>query len=1095
MGFIRSVLNKVRFARTKNKPRELHRGLKLESLEDRSLLSAVPSTWSLASVEGQFDQSANPTVILTLDANPDQEVLIGIDIAAENGSSLKPGKITICSYDAETGTETDITSEAVYIDYEGKFEQESLVYASLSGGEYHITISPEDETAGNFTASVFLGGDTDASGQVNDDSYEILAARISAIQIHNRGVYSQPTIKLYQTRYGIDITQSADKIYSVFYDFNLDGILDAEDLAIFDLNRGVTVAADLTIQSIPVPEITPVPYTISQGLDSDDLTPVELDIPSAITVNCEETTVESFTVTDQSSMSPGLLLTTEDGSVYTTKEALIEYWDITESDYETFLNGISDASSISGNVWTFQNEDGLFDYLDSGDVLSMTFTYKINSFVYEGISYKTSKSGTFVLNVNGTGGRHADPEGPSLHTASFDVATGELIFNGASPTLNVLDGVTDPLGYEMSACLISVSPSDASYTVSDGAIAISSDGLVKIVPEVLAEDFESLQHGSSTDVIVAYRITDTHSGTLDGTITLTVTGGNHVPTGNTSHTALFTVSTGSVLFDDTSVSLNLLDEVIDPDGEALTAEMTGIVQPTGYTVSSGAVSISEDGTVTFNSEILQSDFADLPTSETVSFTINFIISDINGASADGEIVVTVTEGSEGPQGVTDHIAVVDLQSQSILYDGAQDSLNLLDGVTDPQGLALSVMLTNIDAGDYTLPTGAITQTDGAVSISIDDFTAVFKDLAVDQTSEVLVTFAVTDSADNTVTGELAVTVVGCNDAPYETETLTGYFDVSTGIIAFSSGETNPDVLYKVVDPDGDAMTASMVSVTPPAGYTVSSNTIQLVETEEAVYRLIVDTELLAEDFDLLPKGNTADVEISLLITDAHGATLVRTVLLTVTGAYAPPAEGSVNVSLVAAVEPTSDGVTVLRTGAAKFGTFYYMPADSVPETDYQSIAAADEYYLEVWVNDTNYLTTAESKFISSIQIQLNYDYTDSAIVQSVEIDDIYAGKYALDEYLYYDGASENYLKALQVAWVFSDELDWDSIAPITNGENAYLLARFKVTLTEPFASGFNTSITGVTDSESPFVDGWYYVRTGESTPVDSSEFITVNVEF
>ena len=217
-------------------------------------------------------------------------------------------------------------------------------------------------------------------------------------------------------------------------------------------------------------------------------------------------------------------------------------------------------------------------------------------------------------------------------------------------------------------------------------------------------------------------------------------------------------------------------------------------------------------------------------------------------------------------------------------------------------------------------------------------------------------------------------------------------------------------------------------------------------------------------------------------------------MITVTGAYVPIPEGDVTISLVATVLPTTEGVTTLRTGTTNFGTFYYLPADNVPVTDYQSVALADEYYLEVWVNDANYFSTGEKKFISSIQLQIEYDLNSTSPVQSIEIEDIYAGKYAIDQYLYYDSA-ENYLKALQVAWVFSEDLDWNKIDPITNGENAYLLARFLVTLDRPYTSGFNTSITGVTDSESPFVDGWYYVRTGENYPIDSSEIITVNVEF
>ncbi|MGI5831169.1 MAG: hypothetical protein ACOX6D_01340 [Thermoguttaceae bacterium] len=1091
MGLIHSFFRTIRRSGNKKSGLPLHRGLKIESLEDRSLLSAVPAAWSLASVDGLIDETTSPTVILNLTTTPDREVVIGIDVTAKNGSPLHPGKLTI--YDAQT--ETDVTDDVLYLNMEGKFEQESLIYAKLTGGEYHITITPEDGTTGEFTVSVFFAGDTDGSGKVDDTDSTMLAARLSAIQVHNRGIYSQATIKFYQARYGIDITQPVDKIYDVLHDINLDGKIDSGDVDLQNLNRGITVTADLSIQDVPTPEIFPVPYTIADTLDSDDLTAVNLDIPANITVNCEDSTVDSFTVKDETSMTPSLSLKTDDGTVYSTAEEQIVYWGITGAEYTAFLTELTDATNITEGVWTFQNKTNLFDHLKQGDLLSTTFTFTVKSFVYNGTSYRTNKAGTVTLNVFGTGNEHVNPVGPSSHTASFNVGTGEIVFNGSSPTLNLLDGVTHPLGYDMTVGLVSVTPADPTYTVSNDAVQTSSDGFVEIVPEILAEDFAELKFGSTTLVNANYRIIDTHSGVLDGVIALTITGGNHAPTGVTSHTALFTVSTGTVLFDDAYASLNVLDQATDPDGHDLTAEKTGMVQPSGYTVSPQAVTIGENGAVTIDTELLQSDFANLPTTDTAVFTVNFMVTDSLGASVDGEITITVIEGSKGPQGVTDHTATVDLRNNTVTYDDGQSSLNLLDGVTDAQGLSLTVAITDIDAGEYILPTGAITQTNGVIGIDIEDFQETFEELALGETSEVLVTFMVTNSVEDTVIAELSITVIGRNNrSPYEEKTLTGTFDINTGVLNFSSGETSPDILYGVIDPEGEEMTGHLLEIKSPDGYSVSSDAITLVKSDDGTQRLVINVELLAEDFDLLPLNETATIEIEILITDANGATLARTVPLTVTGAYQPTAEDKVNLSLIATVEPTSSGVTTLKTGTTNFGTFSYLPADNLPATDYESVSLADKYYLEVWVNDTNFLATGERKFISSIQVQLNYDRDNESVIESVEIEDIYAGKYALDQYLYYDHG-ESYLKALQVAWVFTDDMNWNLLEPITNGENAYLLARFKVMLSQPFNAGINTTVTGVSDADSPFVDGWYYVRTGDSAPVDDSKFITVNVEY
>ena len=1093
MGLFRNFFNRVQRSQIRKNLRFLRRGLQFESLEDRSLLSAVPTAWSLDSIDGVIDISTSPSIILSLDAQPNEEIILGIDIAAQESSSLKPGNITVYIFDPETGIETDVTAEVTYLNFGDRFVQESLIYVKLRSGEYHLTITPEDETEGAFTASVFLVGDGNGSGRVDQSDYELLAARISAIQIHNRGVYSQPTIKLYQSRYGIDITCPLDQIYNRVYDFNLDGVLNSEDVGLVNNNLGVSVTVDLEIRTTPTPEITPLPYDIPDILDSDDFTPVQLDIPLAVTVLCEGSAVDSFTVADQESMIPSLSLVTADGQVYSTKEELISYWGITENDYDVFLSALAAQATLADNVWTFQNVEGLFEFLNEEDRLSTSYSYTINSFVYEGVSYITSKKGTLTLDILGTE-EHSDPVGPSHHTASFDVGTGQLVFDLTAPALNVLDGVVDPLGYEMFATLISVTPVDPEHQVSSDAISISSNGTVEIIPEILAEDFEDLKRGETTTLIIAYRITDTHSGRLDGTIDLTVTGGNHAPTGETSHTANFSVSTGTVIFDDLYVSLNLLDGVTDPDGDTLNAEMTGIVQPVGYTVSPGAISIDQNGTVHFNTSQLQSDFAGLPVGETALFTVDFTIDDSYGGVLGGSIIVTVVEGSKGPQGVSDHAAIVNLKNSTVTYDGGKASLNLLDGVADAQGLPLSAVITDIDAGVYTLPIGAITQTNGVISVNIADFQETFKSLALDETSEVLVTFAVSNIEGDTVFGELVITVVGKYAAPYEEELLYGDFNIGTGILEFSSGEATPDILYGIVNPSGSEISGQLTSIQPPDGYSVSEGAILLVDAEDGTQRLVLNTELLADDFDLLPLGESVNVGISLLLVDSCGSTLSRTVTLTVTGAYDPILEGDVTISLIATVDPTTEGVTVLKTGTTNFGTFSYLPAENVPSTDYQSVVAADEYYLEVWVNDSSYSRTGQKKFISSIQLQLNYDLTTSSPLRSIEIEDIYAGKYAIDEYLYYDTA-ENYLKALQVGWVFSDDLDWGRLDPITNGENAYLLARFLVTLEQPYTAGFNTTITGVTEPESPFVDGWYYVRTGETTPINDFEIITVDVEF
>ncbi len=188
-------------------------------------------------------------------------------------------------------------------------------------------------------------------------------------------------------------------------------------------------------------------------------------------------------------------------------------------------------------------------------------------------------------------------------------------------------------------------------------------------------------------------------------------------------------------------------------------------------------------------------------------------------------------------------------------------------------------------------------------------------------------------------------------------------------------------------------------------------------------------------------------------------------------------EPEVFITLSAVSQPTEE-VQTLKTGTRNFGTFYYLSNDDVPATTREAVVGSDSFYLEVWISDA----AAEGKFISSIQVQLDYDPEQ---VVSLEVEDIYAGKYTLSEFQFYD-TLQSCVKAFQVAWLFSESQDLSLLEPITGGENAWLLARFTVTVDTSLETTPPITVSGVTEPVSPFVSGYYYVRTGEPEPVDNS---------
>ena len=162
-----------------------------------------------------------------------------------------------------------------------------------------------------------------------------------------------------------------------------------------------------------------------------------------------------------------------------------------------------------------------------------------------------------------------------------------------------------------------------------------------------------------------------------------------------------------------------------------------------------------------------------------------------------------------------------------------------------------------------------------------------------------------------------------------------------------------------------------------------------------------------------------------------------------------------------------------------------MPNDEVPVSTREAVVGSNEFYLEVWVSDFN----ANGKFISSIQIQLDYD-PDQVVF--LDLEDIYAGKVTMSEYLYYD-TGQTHIKGVQVAWLFSSTQDWSLLQPITGGENSWLLARFVVSLDSSSQTTPSISVSGITDPVSPFVPGYYYVRSGETYPLADALIESVGV--
>ncbi len=430
-----------------------------------------------------------------------------------------------------------------------------------------------------------------------------------------------------------------------------------------------------------------------------------------------------------------------------------------------------------------------------------------------------------------------------------------------------------------SVALIS-GPAEGVLTFNPGTPG-SPDGSFSFDPD---GDFEDLAVGETRDVTFVYEVTDADGDTDQATVTITVTGANDAPT--------LAIGTGDAVEDGPSIDVDLAalgDDIdSDDDGTTLSYAITGAV-------SEGSASISGT-TLTFDPG---SDFQDLALNETRDVVIQVTATDAHGATAVNDVTVTVTGTNDDPT----------------LAAGFGDAVE--DGPTvDVDLAALGADVDSDDDGttlSYAI-TGPVSE--GSASISGTTLTfdpgSDFQDLALNETRDVVIQVTATDAHGATAVNDVTVTVTGTNDAP----TLAAGF--ADAVEDGPSIDVDLSALGDDVDSDDDGTTLSY-AITGP----VSEGSASISGTT-----LTFDP---GSDFQDLALNETRDVVIQVTATDAHGATAVNDVTVTVTGTNDDPV-----VSATAASGFTEDADASAQD-LADSGTVSF---DDIDATDVVDISAA-----------------------------------------------------------------------------------------------------------------------------------------------------------
>ena len=465
-----------------------------------------------------------------------------------------------------------------------------------------------------------------------------------------------------------------------------------------------------------------------------------------------------------------------------------------------FANVVSGGGSVSVLANELVFDPGTdFDFLAEGQTTTVTVEYTVSD------SQGAATTSTATITITGSNDRPI---------AQIDKgATDE----NRSLTLDVLANDTDL---------------DARDTLTlHSPNVVSGGGSVSVVANELVfepgTDFDHLAEGQTTTVTVEYTASDSRGAATTSTATITVTGTNDGP--------IAKVDTGTT-DENSSLTLDVLANDADLDtGDALLLDSANV------TSGGGTVSVVANELV-FDPG---ADFDHLAAGDTATVTVEYTVSDSQGATTTSTATITVVGSNDGP------IAQVDT--------GTSD---------ENSSLTLDVLAndTDLDTGDALLLDSAnVTSGGGTVSVVANELVfdpgADFDHLAAGDTATVTVEYTVSDSQGATTTSTATITVVGSNDGPIA--------QVDTGTSDENSSLTL-DVLANDADPDaGDTLTLDSANVVSGGG-SVS----------------VVANELVFEpgtDFDYLAEGDMATLTVEYTASDSRGAATTSTATITVTG--------------------------------------------------------------------------------------------------------------------------------------------------------------------------------------------------------------------
>ena len=427
-------------------------------------------------------------------------------------------------------------------------------------------------------------------------------------------------------------------------------------------------------------------------------------------------------------------------------------------------------------------------------------------------------------------------------------------------------------------------------------------------------DFADLEMGESRTTSVAYTLYDGRGGiSAPGTVTVTVTGANNIPTAQNEQGRLDADETLTIAADakattveGDTVSGGLLQNAVDPEGDTIrvyrvfdygTNANRFVPVPAGGSVTvqghaGGQITVHSDGAWSFDPD---GDFDSASGAAAVTRTL-FRITDDDGVreSGDYSLTISVYGPNTAPVAVDDTGATPANRNLSVADGATGTNADLLLNDTDADGdsASLRVLSAGTTADNLNLNLNRlIPGSNGGNFVIIADGGWVFfpgdhqafRDLAPGESTTTSVVYRVTDGRDESAnTATLTVTVNGVNDGPQlGTDTVAA---TENEVLTFSAAD---GLLANDRDPEGDTFTISRVfdpELTPVRGYvnvpaegsiTVAGRYGGSFNARNAgTFTFHADGAWTFDpgtDFDFLKAGERLQVRSSYYAVDANGA--------------------------------------------------------------------------------------------------------------------------------------------------------------------------------------------------------------------------------